>query len=390
MNSPCELSDLLVFSHMRWDFIFHRPHHVMTRFAEHRRVFYFEESIFGMTEIPRLHLKITDENIHVVVPYLPMGMDSLKTDEAMRELLSELIVDEEIKNFTAWYYSPTALNFSRHLNPVVRVFDCLPSAHQSAMGQESEMIKAADLVFTDGEHLHHSLRKLHLNIHSFPNSLDVKHFSRSRLSLAEPEDQINIPHPRIGFYGVIDEKFNAQLLGDMADLRAEFHFILIGPLMGRDLASLPQRSNIHYLGKKDYSILPLYLAGWDCSIIPLQVNDRLKSLGSAKAAECLAAGKPVVSTSIPEVQAYTSSKLIYIADCTSKFVESIEAAIHESVNDSEWIERVDNFLEGSSWDQTFLDMAQQEMILRDNDKESRTSVKVPAYLDRSLMEIGIV
>ncbi len=384
MNSPCETSDLLVFSHLRWDFIFHRPHHVMTRFAQHRRVFYFEEPIFGVTESPRLHLKVTEENMHVVIPYLPAGMDFLRANESLRNLLNELITDEEIKDYTVWYYSPSSLNFTRHLNPAVTIFDCLTSAHQSAMDEESEIVTKADLVFTDGEKLHNSMKKIHLNVHPFPNSLDTEHFSRGRMSLAEPEDQIHIPHPRIGFYGVVDEKFNSQLLSEIADIRPDFHFILLGPVLGKAVSSLPQRSNIHYLGKKDYSELPLYLAGWDCSIIPL------KSPGSAKTAECLAAGKPVVSTSVSEVHAYTSSRLIHVADSPTRFVEEIEAAINESVNDPEWIERVDNFLEGSSWDQTFMDMAHQEMLLRENDHESRPALKVPAYLDHSLIEIGIV
>lgn len=378
MNTPCETSDLLVFSHLRWDFIFERPQHVLSRHAGHRRVFYFEEPVFGMTDSPRLHLKPTSENVQVVVPHLPSGMEPSMMDGALSSLLDELISEEGIRDFTAMYYSPAALSFSRHLNPSVVIFDCMESTYENGMDSEHELIEKSDVMFTSNHSLYEAKKVTHHNIHPFPNSLDLNHFSHARMKVREPLDQARIPHPRIGFYGGMEKRYDFELLAQMAELRPEFQFVMLGPI-DCDPSSLPKGSNIHYLGKKSYAEVPLYMAGWDAGIIPFQVKH-------PKTAEYLAAGKAVVSLPLNEVHPYSEAKLIYIANNANTFVGCIETAINESQYDPEWIERVDNFLDGNSWDVTFLEMASHESKIR----EMKTEIKIPAYMDSSLRAIGIV
>ena len=398
MNSQCEKSDLLVFSHLRWDFVFQRPQHLLSRHAKNRRVFYFEEPVFGMTDTPSLHLRESQENVQIVVPYLPAGIEASEVEAAMKELVDELVYEEDLTDMTIWYYTPMALSFSNHLQPSVVIFDCMDElslfkgAPQALIDQEALLMKKADVVFTGGQSLYEAKKFKHNNIHPFPSSIDFTHFSKSRESLVEPEDQANIPHPRIGFYGVVDERFNIDLLGEIADLRPDYQFVIIGPVVKIDEATLPKRENIHYLGKKEYHALPLYLAGWDCSMMPFALNDSTRFISPTKTPEYLAAGRPVVSTSIHDViHPYADVKLVYIADDAKTFVASIERAMTEKANDPQWINRVDQFLYGNTWDATFARILGHEMLVRSHKRSTiDKNYRVPVYMDTSLSAIGIV
>lgn len=371
MNTHCETTDLLVFSHLRWDFVFQRPQHLLSRHAKHRRVFYFEEPVFGMTDIPRLHLRETTEGVQVVVPYLPSSIQAKDMEPALRDLVDELVFEEDISNYTLWYYTPMALGFTRHLEPAAVLFDKMDElslfkgAPQSLIDMEAELMDKADLVFTGGHSMYEATKHKHVNIHPFPSSIDYSHFSQGRQSLVTPEDQANIPHPRLGFYGVIDERFNIELLKDMAQLRPEYQFVIVGPVVKIDPETLPKNKNIHYLGRKDYNALPLYLAGWDCAIMPFALNDSTRFISPTKTPEFLAAGKPTVSTSITDViSPYGNKRLVHIADTASEFVSCCEKAMNEKAADeSAWLASVDNFLRDNSWDITFRKMAQLEKDL---------------------------
>ncbi len=369
MNTPCETTDLLVFSHLRWDFVFQRPQHLLSRHAKYRRVFYFGEPVFGMTELPRLHLRETSENVLVVIPYLPSNIEASRIEAALIDLVDELIYEEEIIDYSVWYYTPMALGFTRHLEPRTTIFDCMDElslfhgAPQALIDMEAELMRRADIVFTGGQSLYEAKKHLHHNIHSFPSSIDYQHFFQARQRLVEPDDQINIPHPRIGFYGVIDERFNITLLIQMAELRPDYQFIVVGPVTKIDPRTLPKSSNIHYLGRKDYHALPLYLAGWDCAMMPFALNDSTKFISPTKTPEFLAAGKPVVSTSIKDViNPYGHQRLVNIGDTAEELVSAINIAIEERKK-PEWLDRVDHYLRDNSWDITFAKMATLEKKL---------------------------
>jgi UDP-galactopyranose mutase len=360
MNTVCETTDLLVFSHLRWDFIFQRPQHLLSRHAKYRRVFYFEDPVFGMTEVPRLHLRETSENVLVVIPYLPSSIDASQIESAMTDLVDELVYEEEVIDYTLWYYTPEALSYTKHLEPRATIFDCMTELSSE---KEEELLKKADIVFTSSPSLYESRKAIHHNIHSFPSSMDFSHFAQARQKLVEPDDQINIPHPRIGFYGVIDERLNMELIMQLADLKTDYHFVIIGPVSGIDPRALPKRNNIHYLGIKEYHVLPLYLASWDCAMIPYVVNESTEFLAPSKTPECLAAGRPVVSTPLRDViHPYHNQNLVHIADNPEDFVDEIDLAIAERKN-PEWLDRVDHYLRDNSWDITFQRMADMEIMI---------------------------
>jgi UDP-galactopyranose mutase len=187
-------------------------------------------------------------------------------------------------------------------------------------------------------------------VHFLASSVDIAHFAQARHGLPDPEDQRDIPHPRLGFFGVLDERFDWPLLAAVADLRPDWQWVMVGPLSGKIAgAGLPQRPNIHYLGGKDYADLPAYLAGWDVATMPFARNEATRFISPTKTPEYLAAGRPVVSTSILDVvRQYGEAGLVRIADTPAQFVAACEAAMQE--DETERLARVDPVLAEMSWD----------------------------------------
>lgn len=257
-----------------------------------------------------------------------------------------------------------AMDLSSVFKPELVIYDCMDElsafkyAPPSLKYFEDELFKKADLVFTGGHSLYQAKKHRHENIHPFPSSIDKDHFQSARTSMKDPDDQANIPHPRIGFYGVIDERMNLYMIAKAAKLKPDYHFVIIGPVVKIDHATLPRLENIHYLGGKSYQELPNYLAGWDIAMIPFELNESTRFISPTKTPEYLAAGKPVISSSIQDVvNPYGDKNLVYIADTAEAF---IDAAVKElTASDREdWLSRVDEFLLENSWNSTWSQMVQ--------------------------------
>ncbi|WP_413290399.1 glycosyltransferase family 1 protein [Bdellovibrio sp. HCB337] len=369
MEILCETSDLLVFSHMRWDFVFRRSQHLMSRFAIFRRVFFFEEPIYGMTKIPRYHIRETPENVQVVTPYLPQGLSTIEQECSLMRLVSELVNDEGFQAFTLWYSTPTALAYTRHLTPMAVLYDFAEDLSKCAGAPmnyadlETELLYRADLVFTASSALHDVKKYFHHNIHHMPSSIDFEHFSCARTHLIDAEDQENIPHPRVGYFGVIDERLDLELLERMALQRRDWSFVLVGPIVNIDPACLPRHFNIFYLGKKDYKDLPMYISGWDATLLPFAVNELTRFLNPTQTLEYLAAGKPVISTPIQDiVHHYGFKKTVAIGETTKEFIGHIEKALQGACK-ADWQKQVDSLLSYVSWDSTWARMAELEWML---------------------------
>ena len=242
--------DLICFSHLRWNFVYQRPQHLMSRFSKDRRVFYFEEPVY---DAPSQYNEIFDDpvsGICVVTPHITS--DTVNVSDALRHLLDMFMVSMNIRTYFTWYYTPLSFAFSDHLKPALLVYDCMDelSSFKFASPEikvwEQQIFAKADIVFTGGMHLYEAKKKLHSNIFGVPSGIDVKHFTKARKSIKDPADQASIPHPRIGFYGVVDERFNIELLRSAAEQRPDWHFIVIGPTAKIDPATLPTNKNIHF------------------------------------------------------------------------------------------------------------------------------------------------
>ena len=351
--------DLLCFSHLRWDFVFQRPQHLLTRFARERRVYFFEEPLRD-AQSSWLELRERPGGVQVAVPHLPAALDEKEGEDAVRAMLDGLIESEEIVRYVSWYYTPMALPFSRHLTPLAVAYDCMDElslfrgAPPVLLEREQELLSRADVVFTGGQSLYEAKRGRHANVHAFPSSVDIAHFALARRPQADPPDQGSIPHPRLGFFGVLDERLDVDLLRQTAALRPDWHFILVGPLAKIDPRSLPRAPNIHYPGMKKYAELPAYLAGWDVALLLFARNEATRFISPTKTPEYLAAGKPVVSTSIRDVvRPYGVRGLVEIADTPADFVSAVAACLRP---DPERQQRADKFLSGMSWDVTWAEM----------------------------------
>jgi UDP-galactopyranose mutase len=304
--------------------------------------------------------------VFVVTPRLREGSDDAEAPAVEQALLlDELFLEYEVCDYILWYYTPTAVAFTWRLDPLLVVYDCMdePSAFDSAppaaKRREAELLKLADVVFTSGHGLYEAKRRLHHNVHPFPDGVDLEHFRQARLEIAEPVDQACIGRPRLGFYGLIDGRLDLELLAAIAEARPDWQIVMIGPVVEIDQAELPRRQNIHYLGDRGYEDLPAYFSGWDVAVAPLARNESTRLIASAETSEYLAAGVPTVSTSIHDVELlYGRRGLVKIADATDEFVAEAERLMNRrgDYDYDAWLDRVDETLASSAWDKTWARM----------------------------------
>jgi hypothetical protein len=354
--------NILCFSHLRWDFVFQRPQHLMSRFAIETNVFVLEEPVFDANGRDYYSVDKRTEQLSIITPHLTPHRNFEQDRKVMRTLLSEYLTDEDLADWIFWYYTPMALQFSDNYSPALIVFDCMDElsafdfAPPELLEMEKALLKTADIVFTGGHSLHEAKKAQHNNIHVFPSSIDKSHFLQARKVVVEPADQAGIKGIKLGFFGVIDERFDKELIREIAEQKPEWQLILIGPVVKVSWESLPHHSNIHYLGQKSYAQLPLYLSGWHVAMIPFAINNSTRYISPTKTPEYLAAGKRVVSTPIRDVvQPYGINGHVSIAARPAEFISAVEQSLSAG-NHTEWLDSVDLFLKDKSWDNTFEQM----------------------------------
>ena len=358
--SPTERPVLLCLSHLRWDFVYQRPQHLMSRAAATHRVVYFEEPVFSAdAREPSLDLRHSTEGVLLATPVLAEGLDAATVDAAQRALLDGLLKTLAAPVSVAWYYTPLALDYAGHVAADVTVFDSMDElslfrdASPRLLLSERRLLRRADVVFCGGPSLYEAKRRMHPNAHLFASSVDAAHFGQARGYVGpEPADQASVAKPRVGFFGVIDERLDAELLGAVAAARPDWQFVVLGPVVKIDPASLPRRPNLHWLGMKSYAELPAYLAGWDAGLMPFAMNDATRFISPTKTPEFLAAGVPLVSTPIADVVSeWGKGGLVRIADDAESVVEALEAVLDRPR--SAWLAQVDRRLSWMSWDATW-------------------------------------
>ncbi len=354
---------LLCLSHLRWNFVYQRPQHLMSRFAQEYRVLFWEEPTYAGA------LASVDWNIcpasgvEILTPSLPAGLSQADETALLQHLLAESLEQEQPE--VAWYYTPMMLPITRDLKPRCTVYDCMDElanfkyAPPELLPLESELLERADLVFTGGYSLFEAKRERHPAVHPFPSSVDQAHFGRARAPGPVPSDQDGLTGPLFGFFGVVDERMDINLLRALADGRPDWNFIVVGPVVKIDPAELPQRSNIRYLGGKSYDELPDYLRGWDVALMPFAINEATRFISPTKTPEYLTAGRPVVSTPIVDVvRNYGEVDAVRIAGTPDEFLIQCEIALEMSREKTgKWLPDVDDLLSQTSWDRTYAEMA---------------------------------
>lgn len=356
---------LLCLSHLRWEFVFQRPQHLMTGFAASNDVLFWEEPVYEDILEPTLKRYSPAPGVTVVTPALPQELIEANSDPILEKLLLAELQDSR-RPLIKWFYTPMALPFTRKLDADCTVYDCMDElanfdlAPASLVTLEKELLKEADLVFTGGHSLYEAKAKLHPRVRAFPSSVDVDHFLKARGPIAEPADQASLPGPRLGYVGVIDERLDLELLGKVAAARPDWTFVMVGPVVKIDPASLPTSANIHYLGSKSYSELPAYLSGWDVALMPFAINAATEFISPTKTPEYLAAGRPVVSTPITDVvRQYGSLEGVSIASTHEDFVLACERMLKlELTPKATWRSEVELALSQMSWSNVVREMSE--------------------------------
>lgn len=310
------MKTIIVFSHLRWNFVFQRPQHLLTRLAKDFKIIFVEEpvntgSVFVEASCPQ-------DNITVLVPHTVEHGWGFNDEQiaVIGPLVQTYLNDHDVLDndqYGIWFYTPQALPLKNYFSPDFTIFDVMDElsmfAHAPAelKEREKELLLTADLVMAGGPSLARAKQTLRPDTLSEPSCVDASHYSPERARAAEAADhsedllEHDIPHPRLGFFGVIDERLDIDLVAAIADANPRWHVVMVGPVVKIDPATLPQRDNIHWLGSQPYSLLPQIVQGWDVCMMPFALNDATRFISPTKTLEYMAAEKPIVSTAIHDV-----------------------------------------------------------------------------------------
>ena len=376
------MSPLIVFSHLRWSFVFQRPQHLMSRLTVDRRVIFIEEPLRDVNGPPRVESRwegVRGAEVEVLVPFTPV--DAPGFDDAQLSVLLPLLERElarrEIVDPLVWLYTPMALPLIASLGPSALIYDCMDelSAFRYAPAQlrqrERALMASADLVLCGGPSLYEAREGLHPNLHCLPSAVDPAHFAPPApqasgdgasageagvdgevhaLAARAIELQGGLAPPRLGYFGVIDERMDLDLVAALADARPDWQIVMVGPVVKIDEAALPRRPNLSWLGMQSYAQLPSLLAGWDLCLMPFALNESTRYISPTKTLEYLAGGKPVVSTAIRDVISLYGSA-VRIGRDTAGFIAACDAVLYESPQmHANWQKAAAAVVAAGTWD----------------------------------------
>ncbi len=356
---------LIVFSHLRWNFVFQRPQHLLSRLAAHYHVVFIEEPI--RSDGPAHFEQCTPQpNVDVLRPHTAVDAFGFHDNQlsVLAPLLTGYLDDNGITDYVVWFYTPMALPLLADLAPRAVVYDCMDelSAFKNAPRQmrqrETSLLKGAQLVLTGGPSLWEAKRHVNENALCLPSAVDAQHYApATALQRAEPMAlaqslQGMIAGPKLGFFGVIDERLDVELVAALADADPAWQVVMVGPVVKIDPAQLPRRENLHWLGQQPYDVLPQLVAGWDVCLMPFALNESTRFISPTKTLEYMAAGKPVVSTPIHDVQAMFGD-VVHIASDAPSFIDACRDALAEGgAARDERIAAMDACVWRYSWDDT--------------------------------------
>lgn len=352
---------MIVFSHLRWEFVKQRPQHLLERMATEIDVIFVEEPIaFQEHEYGTAHTFIPYPRLTVIQPKID------KTDfESLQDVIYTYTNFDKQNKPVLWFYSPSFVAMSSLLPKSLVVYDCMDELTQfkgappELITQEKALLSQADLVFTGGRSLYETKRNQHDAVYCFPSSVDEKHFAKAtKKSTKLPADVAKIKGKKVGFYGVIDERLDLDLLEKTAKLLPKVQFLMIGPVVKISETDLPKRANIHYLGSKNYERLPAYLKSFDVAFMPFALNKATEFISPTKTLEFMAAYKPIISTGIRDVKK-VYKKEVKVVKTPQQMATAITAYLKET--DKERAARVElqkAVLKQTSWDKTASQMKQ--------------------------------
>lgn len=359
---------IVVFSHLRWKFVWQRPQQFLTRFAARHRVLFVEEPIFDLPDGDegRLETEAVAPNVVVTATHLSKSLKgSAAVPEMLRRYAREAIETVNQKGEfdcpLLWYYSPMESSWSLgYFENCGVIYDCMDELSQfrgapkELIDQERRFMAKADVVFTGGYELWLKKSRQHPNVHFFGCGVEADHFGKARLADTEiPADVAELPRPVVGWFGVVDERMDYDLVREMAHLRPDWSFVFVGPVVKVDPEALPQAPNLHWLGSRDYQELPNYAKAFDVCLMSFALNEATEFINPTKALEYLATGRPVLSTPVRDVVRQYED-LVYIEADAPAFVDRIEQILNHP--DDDRIRRGVARAASRSWDRTVAQM----------------------------------
>jgi glycosyltransferase involved in cell wall biosynthesis len=355
---------LIVFSHLRWNFVFQRPQHLLSRLAAQHPVIYIEEPECQAGATPHWSISQPQDGITVARPITPFAAGGYADEQmpALQTLVTELLRERQLADYIAWFYTPMALPLLDGLQPRAVVYDCMDElaafkhAPPELVPRERQLLARADVVLTGGPSLYEAKRQHSSRAHCLPSSVDAAHYAPATVAAdaasreAAERLQAGIGQPRLGFFGVVDERIDLGLIDSLAEARPDWSLVIVGPVVKIDPATLPRRPNIHWLGQQDYRLLPALVASWDVCLMPFALNEHTRFISPTKTLEYLAADKPVVSTRVNDVVAMYA-EVVSLAESPQAFLAACEALLRETQDEAaERLQRSRACVARYSWD----------------------------------------
>lgn len=380
---------IVVFSHLRWNFVFQRPQQLLSRLARSRRVIFIEEPITDRGGAPRWEFESPLSGVLVCTPRTPTETPGFCSAQLthLRTLVADLRAEQNLHGAVAWFYTPMAVPLLEVLGPSAVIYDCMDelsaflNAPRELLAMEELLLERADLVFTGGPSLYRAKKSRHPSVHLFPSSVDRDHFARAKSDAPEAEEQRDLARPRLGFFGVIDERFDREITAALAEEHPEWQIVLVGPVVKIDPASLPRLPNIAYFGQQEYAKLPSFLKGWDVCLLPFARNEATRFISPTKTLEYMAAERPIVSTPITDV-AEPYGDIVYLGSTAGEIIAACEAALAEPHGErSRRVERMRQVLARTSWDATARRM---EQLLEEHTRDRPTPPRAETSTSISL------
>lgn len=341
--------DIVCFS-KDWDESHTSNHHVLRQLARFNRVLWIDSTA---TRAPRLSMArdrrrivrklgqfargprcVSDSLWRFTPLVLPWPHSPLAAHVNRRILRASIRAATKrigMETYQLWTFLPTVPHDLDDPRATIRVYYCTDEwtlfrgmDRHGIAASEQQVLQHVDLVFATSKSLVETKGAAHPCVLHAPHGVDHATFARAlEATTSLPPELQALPTPRIGFHGTLDDWFDVELLIAVAARRPSWSFVLVGPqLAGADkLSSIP---NIHALGVRAHSELWRYAAGYTAAVVPYRKLPRMQFVSPLKVREYLAAGLPVVSTRLPELESFRD---VEVAEDPDGFVAALDRAV---------------------------------------------------------------
>ena len=328
---------IIVHCHLRWEGVWQRPQQFLSRLSKRHRILFVEGTLLRYCfEPPTYKIRQLADypNITVMHTDFPASRfgDGEWVDQERFRLLEEALngpLKRKFERPVQWFYDPMAAPAHMDkLNERAVVYDCMDELSQfkfappEIIARERQLLARADVVFAGGRRMCESKSRFNSNCHFYGCGVDVQHFNKARSPQTEIPKDIQFGEGKfvLGYFGVVDERLDYELIAKLAQANSKWHIVMVGPTCKVDPATLPQAPNLHWLGRREYAQLPAYAKGWDVCLMPFAMNEATEFINPTKALEYMATGTPIVSTPVPDVVS-NFGKVVKLAATHEEFIE---------------------------------------------------------------------